>query len=103
MELFTLDRRFLLQDIIDKFNSAIWTERYYGDSQVEIHAPATPDKIAMLKEGTLLGLAGSDEIMMLETQEIEGGVLKVTGISLLKWLNNRFIRTSALHEDRYWY
>jgi hypothetical protein len=41
--------------------------------------------------------------MILETVNIEPDTLKVTGISLLTWLNNRFIRVSASHEDRYWY
>jgi hypothetical protein len=41
--------------------------------------------------------------MILETMNIEKDKLKFTGISLLPWLNNRFIRTSAAHEDRYWY
>jgi hypothetical protein len=38
--------------------------------------------------------------MILETQNIKNNVLKVTGISLLKWLNNRFVRYTAAHEDK---
>jgi hypothetical protein len=34
---------------------------------------------------------------------IEEDKIKATGISLATWLNNRFIRVSAAHEDRYWY
>lgn len=103
MEPFTLDRNFLKQDIIDGFLSAIWTERYYGDSTIEIVVPPTLDMIQKLPVGTFIGLEGSQEVMMLETANIEQDKLKVTGISLLSWLNNRFIRISALHEDRYWY
>jgi hypothetical protein len=103
MELFTLDRSFHKQDIIDGFLSAIWTERYYGDSEVELVVPSTPDMIKKLPNGIFLGLEGSDEIMILETSNDEEGNLKVKGISLLPWLNNRFIRVSAAHEDRYWY
>ena len=103
MELFTLDRKFLKQQTIDQFHAVIWTERYYGDGEVELHVPATRDMIQNLKEGTCIGLVGTDEIMILETQEVEAGVLKVTGNTLLKWLNNRFVRTSPAHEDRYAY
>lgn len=103
MELFTLDRGFLKQDVIDEFTSVIWTERYYGDSEVEIVVPATPDLMQKLQVDTFLGLVGSDEIMILESLDIENGALKLTGISLLKWLNNRFVRTTPNHEDRYWY
>ena len=102
MELFTLNRKFLKQDVIDGFSSAIWTERYYGDGEVELSVPATSAMIKKLPEGTFLGLVGSDEVMIVETANIEEGKLKVTGISLLPWMNNRFIRVSANHEDRYW-
>lgn len=103
MEPFTLNRNFHKQNIIDKFESIIWTERYYGDSQVELITPATPDMIEKLPEGIFFGIAESDEIMILETINIEENKLKAYGISLLPWLNNRFIRASAAHEDRYWY
>lgn len=103
MEPFILDRRFLKQDIVDGFSSIIWTERYYGDSEVQLVVPPTYDMIQKFPVGTFLGLDESDEIMILETRNIEEGNLKLTGISLLKWLNNRFIRASAAHEDRYWY
>ena len=103
MELFTLDRKFLRQDTLDEFHSAIWTERYYGDGEAELVVPATPKMMQRLKEGTFLGLVGSDEIIIIEKQEVdEESKLKVTGNSLLKFLNNRFVRTSAAHQDRYW-
>ena len=102
MELFTLNRQFLKQDVIDKFESAIWTERYYGDSEAELIVPATSDMIQKLPVGTFLGLVGSKEVMLLDTIDIEKGELKVTGGSLLSFLNNRFIRVTAAHEDRYW-
>lgn len=101
MELYTLDRNFRKQDIIDEFSSVIWTERYYGDSEVQLVVPSTLEMMRKLPVGTFLGLEGSDEIMILETNEKEKQ--KLTGISLLKWLNNRFIRASAAHEDRYWF
>lgn len=103
MEPFTLDRNFKKQAIIDEFFSIIWTERYYGNSEVEMVVPVTSDLIQKLSVGTFLGLTGSDEIMLLESFDIDKDQLKVTGISLLPWLNNRFIRASTAHEDRYWY
>lgn len=103
MEPFTLDRNFHKVDIIDSFTSCIWTERYYGDSAIELVVPPTLEMIKKLPEGVFVGLDGSDEIMIIETVNIEDGKLKASGISLLPWLNNRFVRTSNLHEDRYWY
>lgn len=103
MEPFTLDRNFHKVDIIDGFTSCIWTERYYGDSAVELVVPPTSEMIQKLPEGIFLGLEGSDEIMIIETVNIKDGNLKASGISILPWTNNRFVRTSAAHEDRYWY
>lgn len=103
MEPFTLDRSFKKQNIIDEFGSIIWTERYYGDSAVELTVPATQDTFRKLPIGTFLGLDKSDEIMIIETMNIEDGNVKFSGISVLPWMNNRFVRTSPAHEDRYWY
>lgn len=103
MEPYTITRDYHKKDIIDNFNSIIWTERYYGDSKVELVVPPTKDMINKLPVGTFLAIKESDELMILETANIEDGKLKLSGISVLPWLNNRFIRTSASHEDRYWY
>lgn len=103
MEPYTLDRSFEKQNIIDGFNSIIWTERYYGDSAVELVVPRTAEMIKKLPTGTFLGLEESDELMLLETRNFEDGKMKLSGISVLPWLNNRFVRSSASHEDRYWY
>jgi len=103
MEPYTLNRSFIKQNIIDGYDSIIWTERYYGDSAIELVVPATIEMFQKLAPGTFVGLDSSDEIMILETFNIENGKLKVTGISILPWLDNRFVRTSSLHEDKYWY
>jgi hypothetical protein len=102
VELFTLDRGFRKQFEIDRFISAIWTERYYGDGEIELVVPATLEMVQKLPVGTFVGLVGSKEVMMIDTADSEKGQLKVTGSGLLPWLNNRFIRGSALHEDRYY-
>lgn len=103
MEPYTLSRTFLKRDIIDNFLSIIWTERYYGDSEVELVVPASYDMINKLQVGVFLGIDDSDEIMIIESMDISDGKIKLTGIALLPWFNNRFIRTTSNHEDRYWY
>jgi hypothetical protein len=103
MEPYTLTRNFLRKDVIDTYDSIIWTERYYGDSEVEIVVPPTTEMIQKLPVGTFLSIDTSDEVMILETMTIEKGKLKIKGQSLLPWMDNRFVRTSALHEDQYWY
>lgn len=103
MELFTLDRNYFKTEVIDGFHSCIWTERYYGDSEFELLTPLTVDMIQFLPVGTLLLNDKSNIPMIIETRTIEDGKLKCVGISILPWLNNRFVRTSAAHEDKYWY
>src|SRR4051794_594064 len=103
MNLYTLNRGFLRQSVIDEFLSVVWTERYYGDGAVELVVPATTEMIKKIPTGTFVALDGSRDVMIIETVNIEGANLKASGISLLPWLNNRFVRTSPNHEDRYWY
>jgi hypothetical protein len=103
VEPFTLNRQFIEQEVIDNFLSCIWTERYYGDSEVELVVPGTVEMFKKLVPGTFLGLEGSDEIMIVDSATMEKDKLKIAGSSLLLFLNNRFIRVSAAHEDRYWY
>jgi hypothetical protein len=102
MEPYTLDRNFHKRDIIDGFNSIIWTERYYGNSEVELVVPINPDMLNALSLGVFLGIPESDEIMILETVNIEDNKLKLNGISLLPWLNNRFIRIDPKHDVVSW-
>ena len=103
MEAYTLNRSFIKQNTIDAFKSLIWTERYQGDSEVELVVPATLDLFKKIPVGTFFSIDSSDEVMILETMNIENNALKFKGISLLAWMDNRFVRTSSNHEDQYWY
>lgn len=96
MELYTLDRNFKKQETIDEFDSAIWTERYYGDGDFELVVPAKKTLMSKLAKGQLMMCEDSDIPMILETREITT-TMKATGISLTKWLNNRIVRTNADH------
>lgn len=102
MEPYTLNREYLKRDVIDNFHSIIWTERYLGDSKVELVTPLSLPMINKLPIGTFLSIEESNELMILETVNIEDGKLKFSGISVLPWLNNRFIRTASSHDHRYW-
>lgn len=102
MELYTLDRKFIRQMPIDTFDSAIWTERYYGNGDLTLVVPADPGYLQALIPGTFIAEEDSNEVMLLETYDIKDGALKVTGQSLLPFLNNRIIRVTAAHEDQYW-
>lgn len=100
MDIYTLDDQFLKKDVIDEFESVIWTERYNDPGDVSLEVPATSKNITALRNGTFLSLVGTKEVMILETQSIEDGLLTVTGYSLLKFLNERILRFSVSHKDR---
>jgi hypothetical protein len=102
MEAYTLNRQFQRQEVVDAFESLIWTERYYGDSECQLVVPASKAAMARFPKGAFLELDGSQEIMILEDFNTEDGKTTITGISLLKWMNNRFTRASAAMADRYY-
>lgn len=89
---------FEVQDVIENFESLIWTERYYGDSECQITFPIDLATAARLPLDIFLGIEESDELLMLDTIQIENGRMMAKGISVLTWLNNRFVRTSKLHK-----
>ena len=91
MDLYTLNPNFLDKDVVDEYVSAIWTERYSEAGDCQLVVPATADNIVKLKEGTFLALRGSKEVMILETQSIEKGLMTVVGKTLPIFLNNRAV------------
>lgn len=82
MDLTTLTPTFLADQPVDEFVSAIWTERYTTSGDTQIVVPPTAENIIKLREGTYLALRGSKEVMELDTQNIENGLLTVTGSTL---------------------
>lgn len=91
MDLYTLTDTFLAKDNVERFASAIWTERFFSAGDVQIITAATPQNIETLAEGTLLALKGTKEVMLLESQAIDKKVMTVTGSTLLKFFNERMI------------
>lgn len=91
MELYSLDRQFQKQAPIDKFISAIWTERYATAGDITLVTEPSQVLIDLLAEGTFVALAGSKEVMLIENALVENGQLKVTGNTLDLFLNQRLM------------
>lgn len=89
MQLYTLTSRFFPRDSINEFTSVIWTERYSSAGDVQLVVPATAEMAEILAPGTMLGLRGTKEIMMLETQSVEKELMTVTGLSMVSFFNER--------------
>jgi hypothetical protein len=93
-ELYILNDAFQRIEIVEKFESLIWTERYseVGDFTLLIDPRIAEQPLA--QPGTLLALNGSDRVMELRTVESttdeEGKrLLKATGSSIESWLHDR--------------
>jgi hypothetical protein len=91
MELYVLNNNFLPVYVIDNFVSVIWTERYTSAGDVQLTLVPTKFYIESLKPGTYLSIPESQEVMRIETQLIENGLLKISGHSLLDFLSQRYV------------
>jgi hypothetical protein len=95
MELYTLDETFLKEYVIDEYMSAIWVERFAKAGDTQIILPVTPERITRLAEGKFLAEQSSDEIMIIESQSIENGLITVKGRTPEAFFNERYIRNSS--------
>jgi hypothetical protein len=99
MEVYTLDPLLRREQVIDRFESLIWTERYkaFGDFELDIYS--TLESRSLLKAGTLLAMNESHRVMTVETVEdgtdSEGRrMLSVKGRSLEATLLDRVAKES---------
>jgi hypothetical protein len=103
MNLYTLNKHFDRTAIIDEVDSLIWTERYFGDGECEVVVSVDRmDLVNKLLDATFLSLDESDEPMIIETFTDEDGKMKFQGISILSWMNNRFIRNNVDQRKKQW-
>jgi len=89
MDLYTLTDQFLSDQPVDEYVSAIWTERYSSKGEVQLVVPFSHENLTKLADGTFLALRGTDEVMILETQDIKDNLITVVGQTLPGFLDNR--------------
>lgn len=94
MELCTLDSLFRRAQVIDKFESSIWTERFSGWGDIELQLNSTIENRTLFVPGVRLVNNESYRVMVVETVEDkhdeEGrAILKVKGRSIEKILEER--------------
>lgn len=102
MDIYVLDNDYAQQEIVDAYQSAIWTERYKGDGDFELNLPVTSSQLSLLPTGTLLECEGSEQPMIVEEIDTEDDMAKLTGITVTEWFNNRFIRSSPDPTVKVW-
>lgn len=89
MDLYTLTPRFYFKYKIERYSSFIWTERNSAAGDFQIVMPPTPLWMNVLVPGCLVGMRGRRDIMIVENQSFENGLMTITGFGLLKFLNQR--------------
>jgi hypothetical protein len=94
MELYTLDPMFRRMEVIDVFNSCIWTERYKSMGEFQLDIFSTPANRSRLREGTMLAMNESFRVMVVESIEDDNSsdnerMLVVKGRSLERILTKR--------------
>ena len=96
MEFIVLSTSFEAVAVIDTYESAIWTERFFSAGDVEI-TMAMPNPIqSYLLAGNYISLVGSDEVMTIEhsalsTDDENGDLWTVTGTAQSALLYRRII------------
>jgi len=78
-------------DIIEDYESLVWTERFQEAGEVQITVGATKANASRLRPGALLLHQDSNEPMLTETRDIKQGVLTATGKTIEAFFNERFV------------
>lgn len=96
MDILVLDNNLNAVDIIDTYESLIWTERYnkYGD--FELYAVVSDDILQLMKSDYYLETIDSEHVMIIEDMVIkadveDGNHITITGRSLESILDRRLI------------
>lgn len=100
MEAYVLDANRVRDQVVDMFESFIWTERFAQWGDFELHIQATPATRSLLTAGTKLAMNKSNRMMMVETitdkQNSDGKVvLEVKGRSVEALLEDRTAANAA--------
>ncbi len=96
MDIFILNENFETVDIIDTYESIIWTDRYNSFGDFEIYTNFDVRMLQKIKQDYYLMTLQSEHIMIIEGLEIDsdaetGNHLRITGRSLESILDRRII------------
>lgn len=99
MEVYILDSLLRRTQVVDKYESFIWTERFSDAGDFELQLKSTVESRGQFIEGTLLATNNSFRVMAVETVEdvtdSDGKkLLKIKGPTIEDVLNNRIAKYS---------
>ena len=101
MEALILDTNFKAVDIIDTFDTFIWTDRYSECGDFELYPPLDTNNLDSLRDDYYLINRESEHVMIIENIQIdsdseEGPALAISGRSLESILDRRIIWTQTV-------
>lgn len=89
-EIYVLNALYEEVDVIDTYQSLIWTERFDDVGEFELHTSNQPQYLTRLREGQVLSIPQSRRMMVVETiDDKRDGTLVFKGRSLESVLDNR--------------
>lgn len=100
MDVYILDNNFNKTELIEKYGSVIWTERYSDSGDVTLVVEDTAANRALLDDVEFLGTQESDEVMLLDTVELKDGSIKATGFTLDKMFETRLMVWSDVASEQ---
>lgn len=108
MEVYVLDSLLRRTQVVDQFESLIWTERFQEVGDFELDLVSTPRNRALFRAGTQLAMNESYRVMTVKTVEDrtdeEGReMLKVVGDSLEQILDDRVVKDATISPFSEWY
>lgn len=105
MQLLVLNQNFSVIEVLDVYESLIWTDRYYAYGDFELYTLANVHILETLMIDYYIWSDQSEHVMIIEDREIEtdhenGTHLKVTGRSLESILERRIVwKQTVLNGD----
>jgi hypothetical protein len=99
VEVYVLDSLLRRTEVVDRYESLIWTERYSRKGDFELHLKSTSENRGLFTKGTMLAITDSDRVMTVETAEdstdADGKeIFKVIGYSIEDVLARRIVKST---------
>ena len=104
MELYVYTSDMVLQGIVEKIASLIWTRRYWTCGEFKLLVPFTEDHARMLVKNNIIMKRGDDEAAQIKyvsiTKNSQGlEEIEVQGKFLLSWIGKRIVKKQIIAKD----
>lgn len=104
MELYVYSPEMVLQGIVEKITSLIWTRRYWESGEFKMLVPFTDDHARLLVKDNLIMKRGDNEAAQIKyvhiTKNSQGlEEIEVQGKFLLSWIGKRIVKKQIITKD----